>query len=1474
MKKNYRLLPAFVVLILGISFSVWVQFMQNSAQLILKTSEIDLLIETKSGTISHQLLSSFSSIEILHYFFEKNAEITRTEFQDFTLPILLGNPVIKAISWIPKVTHDERARFETELKKDYFKASFSITERNNRNELITENERPYYFPVKYIEPIKDNRNAVGYDIFSNDIRKATIIEAINKRKLLITPRIKLVQDTSGYSFLGLIPVYSGNRSLDDSTKTASLKGFVSAVFKVDQLIANALQNSMSLDIKLIIFDVTDRKREHLYGDESLIQKNLRIHKKQIQLAGRVWELDFIIDPALYKINYPYTYLLIGIPISLLLFLLLLVPIYKTKKNRMLSQKLQEEQKIREKTEQSLSENEEYNRALFEHTTIGLALTTMSGELTDINPSFAEIIGRTVEETLKLTYWEITPEKYREQEQQQLKRLSTTGKYGPFEKEYIHKDGHLVPVSLQGKIIERQGVKYIWSSVEDITERQQAGQMLRESEKRFSTTFHNSPVGINIFRLSDNHSVDVNEAYLKIIGYSYDEVVGSTSADLNLFLDLELRKKWMEEMVRKGKVESQQAKIRRKSGEIRDVLVSLERIEIGGEKLGLVTATDITERVQAEAALHESEERFRAYVEQAADSLFVHDFSGHFIAVNQQACKNLGYTREELMSMTVTDIECDFDLTKAQEAWSQIQPNDRVTLMGHQRRKDGSIFPVEIRFGCFDLGEKRHYIGQARDITERLQAEEALIESNLLIQNIINNSPSLIYVIDIEGKFQLVNQKFESLFNDLKDHIIGNIRESFMPKEIAERHRDNDLLVTQSRKPITFEEENMEPDGKHYFLTQKFPLFDSDNNIYAVGGISTDITERKEADALLRESEERFRKIFEEAPFGMAIASFSNGKFISANNSLCKMLGYASEELMKLTFRDVTHPDDISIDIEAIENLISGHIQKHITQKRYVRENGQIIWANRALSKFFSSDLETSYALAMIEDITERKNAEEELRKSEQKFQILTEVAPVGIFRTDQTGKTQYVNRQWSEISRLSFGEALNDGWLNAVHPDDRPLLVANWEKAVKNRTGSHSEYRFLRPDKSIAWVTGESIPQIDLNGDIVGYIGTINDITERKHSENALKESEEKYRSIYENSSVAILLTDLDGTILSANDFACKIFGRTEQEICQVGRNGVIDATDSRLPAYTEERKRTGKAKGELTFIKKDGTKFTGEISTVIFRDLEGNERTSMVIRDLTEQKLAEQEIKILNQNLESRVIERTMQLELANQELESFSYSISHDLRAPLRAIYGFSQILASRHRNSLNIEGKQYMDYILEASIRMEQLINDLLNYSRLGRTSLSIRPVSLQTILDAVHSDFRAELTEIGGKFTIVDELPTIQGDETLLRQIFSNLVGNAIKYRRTDTPLEITIQSERITEGYLLKITDNGIGIPENYWGKIFDVFQRLHSENKYPGTGIGLANVKKAVSILGGTINVESKPGFGSTFIIKFTVTNS
>ncbi len=374
-----------------------------------------------------------------------------------------------------------------------------------------------------------------------------------------------------------------------------------------------------------------------------------------------------------------------------------------------------------------------------------------------------------------------------------------------------------------------------------------------------------------------------------------------------------------------------------------------------------------------------------------------------------------------------------------------------------------------------------------------------------------------------------------------------------------------------------------------------------------------------------------------------------------------------------------------------------------------------------------------------------EQANTELRESEERYQTLSRISPVGIFHTDSNGITTYVNPKWCAISGLSAEKALGDGWLDAVHPEDKEKVRKGWQKSTQKHQASYSDYRFIRPDGTLAWVMGQAVAELDPGNQVIGYVGTITDITERKQSE---------------------------------------------------------------------------------------------------------------------------EEISKLNAELELRVKERTAQLESANKELESFSYSVSHDLRAPLRAISGFSEIIARRHRPNLNEEGQHYVDNIVQASERMGHLIDDLLTYARLGRTGVRHEPVSLASLLDEINRNMQSYITELHGTLSVPKNLPSVTGDQTLLLQVFTNLLENAFKYHNPDIPPQVTISYDTEDKFVVIEVTDNGIGIPPEYQEKIFNMFQRLHSEEEYPGTGIGLATVRKSVGLLGGSVWVESEPGTGSVFFIR------
>lgn len=267
-------------------------------------------------------------------------------------------------------------------------------------------------------------------------------------------------------------------------------------------------------------------------------------------------------------------------------------------------------------------------------------------------------------------------------------------------------------------------------------------------------------------------------------------------------------------------------------------------------------------------------------------------------------------------------------------------------------------------------------------------------------------------------------------------------------------------------------------------------------------------------------------------------------------------------------------------------------------------------------------------------------------------------------------------------------------------------------------------------------------------------------------------------------------------------------------------------------------------------------------------RTAELSDANRSLLVEIHERKRAEEEVRRLNVELEARVTERTAQLTAINEELEAFSYSVSHDLRAPLRTINGFTRILTESHCANLTPTGLDYLNRVLLAGQHMDILIQDLLHYARTGRGAVRAVPVPLAPLVLQLESTFETRIAAIGARLEVTRPLATPLGDATLIEQILANLIDNALKYHCRERTPEVRLSATALGEQVLLQVADNGIGIAAEYQEKIFQMFQRLHSQREYPGTGIGLAIVAKAVRAMGGGLSLESSPGQGSIFRVR------
>ncbi len=762
----------------------------------------------------------------------------------------------------------------------------------------------------------------------------------------------------------------------------------------------------------------------------------------------------------------------------------------------------------------------------------------------------------------------------------------------------------------------------------------------------------------------------------------------------------------------------------------------------------------------------------------------------------------------------------------------------------------------------------------------------------------------------EGIILFCNRKLAEFVNEPIEQVVGSSFRGFIlpddqSKFDALQHQG--IYNGQDEVRLISTNANHEPIYLKLAVSPLPPL--PHGNIFIL--IATDISLLKKKEKESRRIQEQFGIIFEQAPLGIALVDSISGQILHVNKRYAEIVGRTPEEVVTSDWMSITHPNDLQEDIDNMARLNAGEITSFRMNKRYFRPDGSVIWISLTVSSIKDEENSRRQHLGMIEDITDRVQKEELIASKIHLIQFSVEhsldellaellneaekltgslISFIAFVRDDQESlKTQV----WSERTKTQFCQWEGKGLHNLI-PEagvwtdcfyQRKPVIHNDYASLTHRKGVPDGHPALTRELLVPIFRGEKIAAIlgvgnkhtdYIQSDVQTILLLANlawEIAQRMMAQQELKDSQLKYSIVADNAYDWEFWRAPDGRYLYQSPSCQRITGYPAEDFINDTEFIVSITHPDDRESFEQHRQSVitdpKPSKAEFRIITNEGAvRWIDHVCQPVF-DADGKFMgTRGSNRDITDRKSAEQEIQQLNQTLEERVTQRTEQLEGINNELESFSYSISHDLRAPLRAISGFSQILSTRHRESLNEQGRQYMDYIVEASLRMDQLINDLLDYSRLGRRSLNLRPIPLSEIIDNIFTDFESRLHEIGAKIFIDKELPKIWGDESLLRQIFSNLIENAITYRRKDIQLEIIITCEPNDKGYILKITDNGIGIPQEYREKIFSVFQRLHSEEEYPGTGIGLATVRKALSLLHGSIRVESVVGAGSTFIIN------
>ncbi len=1049
-------------------------------------------------------------------------------------------------------------------------------------------------------------------------------------------------------------------------------------------------------------------------------------------------------------------------------------------------------------------------------------------------------------------------------------------------------------------LDNEGKPYQYMAIRtDITERKKKEQHLKLLESVITNTKDSILITeAEPFDEPGQRILYANEAFTKMTGYTAEEVIGKTPRILQGPKSNRAELKRLGEAIRRWESCEITTINYKKNGE--EFWINFTLTPVANEK-GWYThwisiERDVTirknEEIQNELIaaistgfseplkLHETLDRTLRCIAKFGDFCFAEAW---ITSSNQNILKKISnHATTENMSLFIEETKSIDTFIYGEGLTGVVAKTKEITIWGDLenqkllRRRDAvlkyglkTIIGLPLLYNNEVIGvlafgldheviETAKYLSLLKKLGDYLSPEIKRKQLELELNQMFNFAPDLIVIIGLDGRFSRVNPAACELLGYTPAELCAEPYANFIHPEDREKSTNEIAALLETKLTYNYENRYITKSGKIKWLAWNAIYVNEDNTIYAV---AKDITEKKELEDLLQ-------KVNELARIGGWEVDLQNNTVFWSD--ITKEIHEVASDYIPVIqtavafYKKGSNRTKITEYIEqAINTGKSWDDELQIVtakgNDRWVRIIGEAEFVNGNCIRIYGS----------FQDIDERKKAESKLIENENYLRTILDTVPECVKVLNSKGELLYMNPAGLAIIEAdNEQQVLGTPMMDLVNKKYQIGFNRLSIEVFKGNSGTF-EFEITGLKGRQRWLETHAVPLKDTTGKIVNLLGATRDITLRKKAEEAVKNTEERRKLIMNAALDAIICIDKDGMITFWNPQAEQIFGWSENEVMGKLLSSIIipehfrSMHDNGMKNYLK----TGEGKAlnvllQLSAIRRNGNEFPIELTVLPIRQ-DGEEFFCAFIRDITERKTHEDQLLQLNKDLNKQ----SVALVTSNKELEQFAYVASHDLQEPLRMVTSFLTLLEKRYNDVLDEKGLKYINFAVEGSKSMRQIILDILEFSRINNSEEKYESIDLKDIINDI-SLLQSKLIKEKKAKIIFEELPKVYSIRHYLSQLFQNIISNALKYSKEDVPLQITINSKEYKNYYRIAINDNGIGIEKEYYEKIFIIFQRLHGKEKYQGNGMGLAIAKKIVDKLNGEIWVKSKAGIGSTFYIK------